>query len=139
MKQLSLLFVLCLLLLANTCKKQDKLEAELLGKTWLHSFEEDQADIIVYRPNTYDFAPSRGRTGFLLEKGGVARQYDIAPTDGLEEHAGTWELGKKNNVIVHLPGNGHPEQRFSLEIVSLENEVLKVRRQPDLPKQDEQK
>jgi len=135
MKQLSLLFVLCLLLLASTCKKQDKLETELLGKTWLHSFEEDQADIIVYRPNTYDFAPSRGRTGFLLEKGGVAKQYDIAPTDGLEEHTGTWQLGDKNTIVVHLPGNGRPEQHYNLEIVSLQDEVLKVRKQPGLPQQ----
>ena len=137
MKQLSLLLVVCLLLLANTCKKKDQLETELLGKTWLHSFEEDQGDLIVYRPNTYDFAPSRGRTGFLLEQDGVALQYDIAPTDGLEAHEGTWQLGDKNTIVIHLPGNGRPEQHYSLEIVSLENEVLKVRRKADVPQQQQ--
>lgn len=132
MKQVSLLCILCLLLLANTCRK--KAESELLGQTWLHSYEEDEGDILVYRPNSYDFPPSRGRTGFALEREGVARQYVIAPTDGLEEQIGLWEYGDKNTVKVHIQGNGHPEQRYSLEIVSLKDGVLKLRRTADIEK-----
>jgi len=131
MKHASILCVLCLLLLANTCKKNDTLEAALLGKTWLHSFEEDAGDTTVYRPNTYDFPPSRGRTGFALEPGGLIKRYEIAPTDGLEEHAGTWQRKEKDLVEVHMQESDVLPQDYTLEIVSLENEVLKVIRQPD--------
>ncbi len=99
-----------------------------MGKTWLHSFEEDEGDITVYRPNTYDFAPSRGRTGFALEPDNVIKQYEIAPTDGLEERPGKWTLGEKNTINVHINGNGSPEENYSLEIVSLKNDVLKIRK-----------
>jgi hypothetical protein len=130
MKNASLLCILCLLLLANTCKKTDKVRAALLDKTWLHSFEEDQGDTMAYRPNTYDFPPSRGRTGFALEADSVFRQYEIAPTDGLEEHVGTWIYDEENTISVHIPGNGNPAQNYKLEIISLKDGLLRVRRSP---------
>lgn len=55
MKYASLLCLLSLVLLAATCRKSDKLAAELVDKTWLHSFEEDAGDTVVYRPNTFEF------------------------------------------------------------------------------------
>lgn len=127
MKYASLLCLLCLLLLANTCKKET-LETELMGTTWLHSYEEDEGEVLVYRPNSYDFPPSRGRTGFELEKGGVLKQYDIAPTDGLEEHIGEWEKVDKDKVQVKIKGNGQPSQNYIIEIVSLKDNILKLKR-----------
>lgn len=130
MKYTSLLCVLCILLLANTCKKKDTFESQLLQKTWLHSFEEDQGDILTYRPNTYEFPPSRGRTGFALEEGGLIKEYNIAPTDGLEERIGYWEYTDNRQVLVTLKSNNQPEERYLLEILSLQDEVLKLRKQP---------
>lgn len=127
---LCMLCMLCLLLLANTCKKTETLESKLLNKTWLHSYEEDQSDILTFRPNTYDFPPSRGRTGFSLEEGGIIKQYNIAPTDGLEERIGYWEYTNGKQVIVTMKGNGRPEERFLIDVLSLEDEVLKLRKQP---------
>jgi hypothetical protein len=129
MKYASFLFLLCLVFLASTCKKQT-LESELTGKTWLHSYEEDEEDVLAYRPNSFDFPPSRGRTGFLLEKNGVIKQYDIAPTDGLEEHIGQWEIINKDNVKVNIKGNGQPEQQYTIEIVSFKDNLLKLKRTP---------
>ncbi len=102
-----------------------------MDKTWLHSFEEDAGDTTVYRPNTYDFPPSRGRTGFTLEPGGVIKRYEIAPTDGLEEHEGTWQRKEKNQVEVHMKDSAVLPQDYTLEIVSVDKDVLKVIRQPD--------
>ncbi|GAB3201712.1 hypothetical protein GCM10027293_25110 [Pontibacter aydingkolensis] len=99
-----------------------------MGKTWLHSYEEDVDDITVYRPNTYDFPPSRGRTGFALEEEGVLKQYDIAPTDGLEEHLGKWKREDKNKIHVRLEGNGIPAQNYVIEVVSLKDDVLKIKK-----------
>lgn len=128
MRYASLLCLVCLLLLANTCKKKNKLEEQLLGKTWLHAFEEDQGDVITYRPNTYDFAPSRGRTGFLLEPGGVLKNFAIAPADGLEEQPGTWEFTDSKEIMVTIKPEGQPQLRYLIEIVSLEDDVLKIKR-----------
>lgn len=35
-----------------------------LQRRWLHSHEEDTADVRVYRPAEYPFPPARGRDGF---------------------------------------------------------------------------
>ncbi len=130
MKYTSLLCIICLMLLSNTCKKNKTFESQLLQNTWLHSFEEDQGDILTYRPNSYEFPPSRGRTGFDLEEGGVIKEYNIAPTDGLEERIGQWEYKNDKQVLVTLKGNGQPDERYLLEIISLEDDVLKLRKLP---------
>lgn len=130
MKNASLLCLLCLVLVAVTCKKSDKLAAALIDRTWLHSFEEDAGDTLVYRPNTYEFPPSRGRTGFTLESGGVIKRYEIAPTDGLEEKLGEWEQKDKRSVQVRMSPDSSPPQQYEVQIISLEDDVLKIRRQP---------
>jgi len=129
MKHASLLLLLCLVFLAGTCKK-DTIATQLAGKVWLHSFEEDEGQVLTYRPNTFDFPPSRGRTGFALEEDGVIKQYDIAPTDGLEEHIGQWQQTGRKEIQVQLPGNDRPAQSYTLEIVLLKDEVLKLKRVP---------
>ena len=126
MKYASLLCLLSLVLLAATCRKSDKLAAELVDKTWLHSFEEDAGDTIVFRPNTFEFPPSRGRTGFTLESGGVIKRYEIAPTDGLEEHIGEWEQVDKHRVKIKMKPESSPPQSYEVEIVSLDENVLKI-------------
>ena len=130
MKYIALLCLLSLVLAAVTCKKNDKLAAQLVDKTWLHSYEEDAGDTIVFRPNTYDFPPSRGRTGFMLEAGGVIKRYEIAPTDGLEEQLGVWEQVDKRRVQIRMKPESNPPHNYEVEILSLEDEVLKIMRLP---------
>ncbi|WP_303310453.1 hypothetical protein [Hymenobacter sp. BT730] len=124
-----LLSCFCLLLMANTCApdpRHGNPELQLLERTWLHAHEEDQGNIHVYRPNTYAFPPSRGRTGFAFEHNGLFTQFDIAPTDGLEGHKGQWQAVKENTL--HISLDDHTQPDYTLEIVSLEPELLKVRR-----------
>ena len=97
-----------------------------LERTWLHSQEEDQGDVRVYRPNTYAFPPARGRTGFQFDHNGLFTQYDIAPTDGLEGRKGQWKADGSSKVTISLDDKRDPD--YSLEIVSLEKDLLKVRR-----------
>lgn len=97
-----------------------------MGKTWLHSHEDDRGDTLVFRPNTYDFPPARGRTGFTLEANGVFRQYDIAPTDGLEEHPGKWEMQDEKTLQVIFPDKKSTD--FTVEILSAKPDLLKVKR-----------
>jgi hypothetical protein len=129
MRYASLICILSLILLANTCK-QETLETKLIGTTWLHAFEEDNDDVMVYRPNTYDFAPSRGRTGFMLEKGGVLKQYDIAPTDGLQEHVGLWKKVDEDKILVEIKAEEKNSQKYMIEVVSIKEDVLKLKKTP---------
>ena len=98
----------------------------LVGKTWLHSHEDDRGDTIVYRPNSYDFPPSRGRTGFMLEADGSVHQYNIAPTDGLEEKAGKWTLRDEKFMDITFPNKSSTD--YEIEIISAEPNLLKVKR-----------
>jgi hypothetical protein len=125
MKYLSLLLLVFFGLTAATCERDMRHYTDLYDKTWLHSAEEDGPGYQVYRPNTYNFPPSRGRTGFALEEAGLFRLYAIAPTDGLEEHKGTWKLVKNKVFRVSFPENGPPG--FDLELISLSADLLKVR------------
>src|SRR5688572_21434035 len=130
-KYISGFLLICLLLMAGTCKKKSAKETmaitkALVGKTWLHSHEDDRGDTIVYRPNTYDFPPSRGRTGFMLEADGSVHQYNIAPTDGLEEKTGKWTLRDGNFMDITFPNKSSTD--YEIEIISAEPNLLKVKR-----------
>ena len=126
--------LLLLVLLLAACKKQrpgaittsSPTSMKQLEGTWLMSPEETRGDTLVYRPNTYKFPPARGRTGFQIGPYGRFEQYDIAPTDGLAGREGTWTADRKNRLLIHLNDEQNPD--YTLEIISLENKALKLRR-----------
>lgn len=130
MRLLPLLCCLNVLLLAVTCKTDLRESPELryLEGTWLHAHEEDQDEVQVYRPNTYAFGPSRGRTGFNFEHNGLFTQYDIAPTDGLEGHKGKWTA--ESETVLRIALDDKSEADYKLQIVSLEKDLLKIKRLP---------
>jgi hypothetical protein len=96
-----------------------------LLRHWVHSHEEDTADIQVYRPVSYHFPPSRGRRGFELRAGGELIYYRIAPADGTLEAVGRWTLEGPNRVRIDVEDKRIAP--FTLEIVSCDDEMLKVR------------
>jgi len=121
-----------LLLLAATCQQRRSappLMKEVEG-TWLQSHEENSGDTLVYRPNTYAFPPARGRTGFAIKSYGRFEQFDIAPTDGLAGHPGTWVVDKGTHLRIHLTEGQQPD--YTLEVLSVDpkKRILKVRRLP---------
>ncbi|ALI99628.1 hypothetical protein [Rufibacter tibetensis] len=129
MKNLYLLSLLALILMAAKCGAGPELPASVYGLTWLNSYEEDSVDVKTYRPNTFDFPPSRGRTGFMIQEDGTFLRYGIAPADGLEEQPGKWEAKGKNRLFITYDNPKHkPEE---LEIVSVSAEVIKIRRKPN--------
>ncbi|WP_375437149.1 hypothetical protein [uncultured Hymenobacter sp.] len=122
---LSLFFLLTLLL--GSCKKDDtaSLPDGFIGHTWLHAYEEDQGDVRVYRPETYAFPPSRGRTGFSCDSDGVFTQLSIAPIDGIGSQKGKWTIFSDNTLLVSF--DGQKDVNYKLHIISLKNDVLEVR------------
>lgn len=118
-----------LLLLAAACQQRQRAlvpTPQQLEGTWLASREENRGDTLVYRPNTYAFPPVRGRTGFAFGPFGRFEQFDIAPADGLAGRPGTWTAKGKARLRIHLADGREPD--YTLEILSLENHVLRLLR-----------
>ena len=59
---------------------------------WVHSHEEDTDDEMVYRPASYAFPPSRGRTSFDLRPDGSYVERAPGPVDVPVESEGSWSL-----------------------------------------------
>ena len=120
-----------LALLCTACQQRRSVpptSMKQLEGTWLSSREEDSGDTLVYRPNTYAFPPARGRTGFAVGPFGRFEQFDIAPTDGLAGRPGTWTADGPAHLRIHLEDGHEPD--YTLEVLSLEKKVLKLRRLP---------
>ena len=77
-----------------------KVARELLCQRWIHSYEEDTDTELVYRPATFDFPPSRGRTGFELKSDKSCVEIGIAPTDGPQKSQGTWEIEEDDHLKI---------------------------------------
>jgi hypothetical protein len=96
----------------------------LIGVRWLHSHEEDRADVTVYRPGGFAFPPSRGRVGFLLEASGRLVYEAIARGDGTERLEGQWALTGAGSLTLDLPGT---TPSIHLDIVSCAPDRLEAR------------
>jgi hypothetical protein len=101
----------------------ETLEKRLVG-TWRHSHEDDTDTEMVFRPDTFEFPPSRGRVGYSFRADGTCTYIGIAARDGAAREACTWTLrrGTQPAVVVTLPG-GREEV---LPIVSVSRERLVV-------------
>lgn len=126
-----------LLLLLAACRKHrldvvtvSPKSMQQLEGSWLSSAEENSADTLVYRPNTYRFPPRRGRTGFAIKSYGRFEQFDVAPTDGLTGRPGTWAPQGLTKLRIHLTDGQSPD--YTLEVLALNQKppVLKLRRRP---------
>jgi hypothetical protein len=101
----------------------DKIDKSLLQQRWLHSREEDSATQMVFRPDTYELPPARGRTGFELAPGGDMVTLGIGPTDRRAVGEGTWKL-EGGDTLVLYESPGAPTRR--LKILSLDKDRMVV-------------
>jgi hypothetical protein len=101
-----------------------------LNQRWVHSYEEDSVGVEAFRPQEFNFPPSRGRKGMEFKADGQFIRYDIAPTDGNVAVTGNWVPAKgKNRVQINL--TDAKKSSYTLEIVSLTDELLKVKKAKD--------
>jgi hypothetical protein len=96
-------------------------------KHWFHSHEEDTGDVEVYRPSDHTFPVSRGRTGFEIQPDGTFIQHDIGPSDVPQRVPGRWKAEDGRWIRVEL--NGAEQRSFTLTIIEVGDQVLKVVRQ----------
>jgi hypothetical protein len=97
---------------------------------WVHSREEDEGDIAVYRPQGFAFPPAFARDGFELRADGRFVQFDPGPADGLVRTPGHWELIAPRTIAVRFGQAERPGYAFA--IFGLNDTgadaVLKIRR-----------
>ena len=102
-----------------------KVTPETLHQHWVHSHEEDTETEMVFRPATFSFPRSRGRTAFQLKPDGSLVEFGIGPTDRRQETRGTWKLeGEK----VSFYAGAEPEPRRVLIILSVDRDRLIIKK-----------
>jgi hypothetical protein len=98
-------------------------KAELTG-TWVHSHEEDNAKQQVYRPDTFKFPPSRGRSGFELHADGTMSEYGPDASDKTSGRAGRWEMLPDQRVAMFSSGAAAPTRVLHIAAVSSDKLVV---------------
>lgn len=95
--------------------------SEHLSRRWVHSHEEDELGRTVFRPDSFEFPPSRGRLAFTLLPDGTAGVDTPGPTDRSVSREGTWTIEGDHLVITSPQWSGE----FSIE--GLDDDKLVVR------------
>lgn len=114
----SCLFI-CGALMSNPVRKSSKTKkAKFPFGTWMRSQEEDKdpnATWLLYRPESYDFPPARGRSGFSLLKDGTFTLIQPSPVDGRQEKPGKWTMVSNGYFRISVPGSSLTELRWKLK------------------------
>lgn len=125
MKFFPLLLTVFFLASCGASQKAAKVINDNLYQHWVHSHEEDQEGIRVFRPANYNFPASRGREGFKIDKEGAFTHYQIGPNDVPKTQESKWEA--KENVLV-VTTTDKEEPTLQLQIVEVSQDILKIKK-----------
>ena len=103
-----------------------EIDSRFLCKRWLHSYEENTVDEMVFRPASFNFPPARGRTGFELRPDQSLIEIGIGPTDRVEENPGKWKLERGNQLLFYSQSSRDPTQ--VMQIVSVDEDRLVIKK-----------
>jgi hypothetical protein len=101
----------------------NELPPEIFRK-WIHSREEDQQAVTVYRGEDFNFPPARGRDGIEFRRDGTFVEWAIGAGDYQQGINGHWEAIDSTHVRITVDASRPPRV---LEIVECDGQVLKVR------------
>ena len=102
-------------------------DAVPVSGSWTHSFEEDQASVLVYRPtHSFAFPPTRaGREAIEFGAGGELSEWAPGPDDRPRAKPGRWTALGMNRFA--LGGTaGEPER--VIEVIEATPDILKIRK-----------
>jgi hypothetical protein len=103
--------------------------AAFLG-AWQHDPSRDEGDVMVFVSADQDLGPARYRQTYSFAENGVASLRVLSPTDAHYTAEGRWQRsGDRNLVLVYTDSEG-AEQRVELELVSVDDEALRLRHVP---------
>lgn len=92
-----------------------KIDPKVLAQHWVHAHEEDSEAGRVYRPNSYQLPPSRGRSAFELEPDGSYLESGPGPTDRRSRKPnGSWRLEGAELVVQDESGGVRRSRVVSL-------------------------
>jgi len=93
---------------------------------WIHSYEDDSQDVMVYRNEDYLFPLSRGRKGLEFKDDGTFIRYDIGKDDLPRKVLGRWEPRNKNKIQLFI--KGMDKKSDVLDILFCDKNTLKIKR-----------
>jgi len=95
---------------------------------WMHSFEEDHGDVLVYRPPDHDFPRARGRDGIEFAPDGSFVEWAIGRGDAQQAVPGRWRTADSGGAVEVATDRGGEQV---LEILQVSPDRLEVRRRTD--------
>lgn len=94
--------------------------------SWTHSFEEDQGDVLVYRPtDSFAFPPARGRETLRFGERGELTERMPGPDDRPRDTTGHWTALGMNRFRL-CDTAGAPGR--VIEVVEHTPNILKIRK-----------
>ena len=102
------------------------IDSNALHQQWVHSHEEDTATERVFRPASFAFPRSRGRSAMSLKPDGGIVETGPGPTDRPQESRGSWKFEEDDTLSIYEKGKKKPVH--TMKIVSLDKERLVVRK-----------
>ena len=104
----------------------DKTAEQLLAQSWTHSHEEDTDSEMVFRPASFKFPPSRGRSSFELKPDGSAIESGPGADDRTQSGKGKWHLDADNKLVLSQgSGGSHSSRVLKLASVNADRLVVK--------------
>jgi hypothetical protein len=103
----------------------DTPKAEAILGHWVHSHEDDAGDQKVFRPASYQFPPSRGRSWFQLKPGGALVEGGPGPTDRATSSTGYWNLAD-NALTFHMQKGAAHTRKLTIVAVAPDKLVVKM-------------
>jgi len=101
-----------------------KINRHALRQHWVHSHEEDTDREMVFRPATFAFPPSRGRSAFELKDDGTVVEREPGPTDRPQETEGTWKLEGSDRLAFFRPSQPTPTRVLRIRSVASDRLVV---------------
>lgn len=101
-----------------------QIDQTVLAKNWVHAHEEDSAERIVYRPETFDLPPSRGRGGIQLNPDGTLVRFGPGPTDKTATNDGRWEIKEGDRLALYPSNSDKPLSVMKIEFLAPDRLVL---------------
>jgi hypothetical protein len=102
------------------------IDRNALHQHWVHSHEEDTATETVFRPASFAFPRSRGRSAMALKPDGGLVETGIGPTDRPQESLETWKLEGDDILSIYEKGKRKPKR--TMKILSLDKDRLVIKK-----------
>ncbi|MHB9054767.1 MAG: hypothetical protein ACYC2P_01260 [Paludibacteraceae bacterium] len=122
---LLIVLILLLALFKIACKSDAEDENDLLRKNWIHSYEEDTTDTMIFRPSNYrKFSSSRFRQIFEFKNDDSCQYLVPAADDDHYMESGKWQYdpSEKKLQIESLDN----KKVFDYRVIQLKKNILAI-------------